>query len=400
MPGLLVAATGLGAGDLITASLAGSSIGVGLLWAVLVGALLKWLLNEGLARWQLATGTTLVEGWVTHLGPWVRNFFLAYFLLWSFVVGGALISACGVAGAGLLPIGDLETSKVVWGIVHSLVGLLLVRAGGFRLFQAAMAVSIAIMFVTVLLTAVLIGPDWAAVGAGLVRPAFPAGSVAWVVGLVGGVGGTVTLLSYGYWIREHGRREPADLGTCRLDLGVAYAATALFGVAMVVIGSRIRLDGSGAGVALALAGQLELALGAPGRWLFLIGFWGAVFSSLLGVWQGVPYLFADLLATRAGERKDPVALRSSSAYRRYQVALALVPMVLLGTSVPAVQLSYAVLGALFMPLLAVTLLQLNTRRRLVGAAMRNGPLVNVGLILTLAFFLVAGWRDLLDRFGG
>ena len=67
-PGLLVAATGIGAGDLATASFAGSYLGTTVLWAAVVGAFLKFVVTEGLARWQLATGTTLLEGVVEHLG--------------------------------------------------------------------------------------------------------------------------------------------------------------------------------------------------------------------------------------------------------------------------------------------------------------------------------------------
>jgi Mn2+/Fe2+ NRAMP family transporter len=89
-PGVLVAATGVGAGDLLTASLAGARVGLVVLWAPLVGAVLKWTLNEGIARWQMATGTTLLEGWSRRLGSWVRWVFLAYFLFWSLMVGGAL----------------------------------------------------------------------------------------------------------------------------------------------------------------------------------------------------------------------------------------------------------------------------------------------------------------------
>ena len=37
LPGLLVAATGVGAGDLATASIAGSLLGVSVLWAVIAG---------------------------------------------------------------------------------------------------------------------------------------------------------------------------------------------------------------------------------------------------------------------------------------------------------------------------------------------------------------------------
>ena len=53
-PGLLVAATGIGAGDLATASFAGSHLGTAVLWAALIGAFLKFEVDEGLARWQLA----------------------------------------------------------------------------------------------------------------------------------------------------------------------------------------------------------------------------------------------------------------------------------------------------------------------------------------------------------
>ena len=67
-PGILLAATGVGAGDLLTATLAGSEVGLAVLWAAVAGAILKWTLNEGLARWQLATDSTLLEGWARHLG--------------------------------------------------------------------------------------------------------------------------------------------------------------------------------------------------------------------------------------------------------------------------------------------------------------------------------------------
>ena len=50
-PGIVIAATGLGAGDLIAASVAGAKYGVAILWAAVLGAILKFTLNEGLARW-------------------------------------------------------------------------------------------------------------------------------------------------------------------------------------------------------------------------------------------------------------------------------------------------------------------------------------------------------------
>ena len=66
-PGLVVAAAGIGAGDVITATVTGARFGTTLLWAIVLTAVLKFLINENLTRWQLATGTTLIAGWIERL---------------------------------------------------------------------------------------------------------------------------------------------------------------------------------------------------------------------------------------------------------------------------------------------------------------------------------------------
>ena len=399
-PGILVATTGVGAGDLLTASIAGSKAGLAILWAALVGSFMKWTLNEGIARWQMATGTTLLEGWVTRLGRWIQWIFLAYFILWSFFVGGALVTACGVAASAILPLGDPVASKNSWSIIHSLAGLALVWLGGFALFERLMEAFIALKFVAVLITAVVLVQDWRTVLLGLTVPRVPLGALPWMLGVLGGVGGTVTLLSYGYWIREKGRSGEEGVRICRIDLGVCYLLTALFGVSMIIIGSRIQLDGAGIRLAGQLADQLALVLGPWGRWIFLLGFWGAVFSSLLGVWQSAPYLMADFYwlrsRKRAGleERLRTIDLKRTVAYRVFLVALAIVPLANLWLTVERVQLAYAVMGATFMPLLAVTLLILNNQTRWVGERFRSGWSMNAVLVLTVLLFAYVGYLQL------
>jgi len=406
-PGVLVAATGVGAGDLATAAFTGSRLGVAVLWAVLVGAFIKFVVNEGLARWQLATGETLLEGALRRLGLVGILVFGAYFFLWSFFVGSALMSACGAALHAIVPVfGDAATGKVVFGIVSSLLGVGLVLAGGFPLFEKVMGACIGVMFVTVTLTAVLLCHDWGTVARGLFVPRIPhvgGEGVGWTVALIGGVGGTLTLLCYGYWIREKGRTSPDDLPDCRIDLAVAYLMTALFGLAMVVIGSTIEVEGSGAGLVIRLADALAQPLGEAGRWAFLLGAFGAFFSSLLGVWQAVPYIFADYWRlARAGAapsaHSGPIDTKSRP-YRVYLFALAVVPMLGLLFSFREVQKLYAVFGALFMPLLALVLLVLNGRTDWVGARLRNRPLTSAVLLAIVALFVFFGYRELSAALG-
>ncbi len=395
-PGILVAATGVGAGDLATASLAGANLGVAVLWAVLIAAFLKFVLTEGLMRWQLATGDTLLEGCVTHLGLPFQIVFLLYLFSWSLFVGAALMGACGVAAHAIIPVlSEASTGKLWFGICHSLLGVVLVRIGGFRLFEKIMGFCIGIMFVTVLLSVVLIRPDWTAIARGAFIPSIPkldANGLEWTVALIGGVGGTLTVLCYGYWIREKGRVGGEALRVCRIDLAVGYAMTALFGAAMVIIGSQTRVEGSGAGLVVALAQRLEEPLGSLGKWTFLLGAWGAVFSSLLGVWQSVPYIFADFLSLCIGESREDRAKRvatHSATYRGYLLAIAVVPVLLLRFEFQSVQKLYAVFGACFIPFLAVSLIRLNGPERWVGRRFKNRPVTNLVLGATVAVFLLA-----------
>jgi len=243
---------------------------------------------------------------------------------------------------------------------------------------------------------------------------------------MGGVGGTVTVLCYGYWIREEGRRGAEELNTCRIDLAAAYAMTAIFGLAMVVIGSRLGpIEGGGATLIVEIARQLETTLGAVGpvaRWAFLVGAWGATFSSLLGVWQSTPYLFADCcsLAGRrrgtgqrrgdtgqrrgdTGQRRGDTGQRrgdneqtgrvdrQSLLYRAYLLGIALIPTVgLVAVQFKTIQKTYAVVGALFIPLLAIVLLVLTGRAKWVGARLKNSLCTSLILIGTLVFFLFVG----------
>jgi hypothetical protein len=100
----------------------------------------------------------------------------------------------------------------------------------------------------------------------------------------------------------------------------------------------------------------------------------------------------------SGDGKEPTLpanLSGTRAWRLYLVALALVPLPMLWVPLRNAQLAYAVVGALFMPLLAATLLVMNNRRDWVGE-LRGGWLVNAALTATLLLFLWVGLDEALD----
>lgn len=398
-PGIVVAATGVGAGDLVSTLLAGSKFGYTLLWAAVLGCLLKIALAEAVGRWHLASARTLFDGWRT-LGSWTTIYFAIYVVIWGFVYGATAMTSSALPLQALFPDGP---GLKFWAILTGLLGLAFVWFNRYAMVEKIMMVFVGVMFVVVVYVAIRVSPDLGDAVAGLL-PTLPDGSVLYTLGLVGGVGGTITMAAYGYWVNAKGWTDSGWMRMMRLDNRVAYVTTGIFVVAMLIIGaellhaSNIALASGDKGL-LDLSGILEDRFGTVTAKLFLIGFFAASFSSLVGVWHGVSLLFADFVERVKAARKDggrpEDAVRQiergererSLPFRGYLLWLTFPPMTLLWLEEPfGLVIAYGVLGAFFMPFLAVTLIWLlNTdrtphewRNRRFGLS--NGMLLVAGLL--------------------
>ncbi len=84
--------------------------------------------------------------------------------------------------------------------------------------------------------------------------------------------------------------------------GRATPVVALFGIFMIIVGQSVQVEGEGTGMLIVLSDRLGEELGPVGKWLFLIGTIGTVFSSLLGVWQAHAVSVRRMLAARRAAR--------------------------------------------------------------------------------------------------
>ena len=290
-----------------------------------------------------------------------------------------------------------------WAIIHGLAGMALVLTGKYKLFERIMTVMIGIMFITVVGSAVILLPNIGDILSGFV-PRTGDGSLLLVMGLLGGVGGTITMASYGYWIRENKWQGSKWIPMMKLDSAIGYVITGIFTVSLLVIGAEF-LYGSGIEIngeegLVTLSSMFSNEFGEVARWMFLIGAWSAAFSSLLGVWNGVPYLFADFVRMLRGKAEKTVKPISEKdpAYRAYLLWLTFPPMLLLFFDKPVfLVILYGALGALFMPFLAITLLWLLNSNR-VESAYKNGWLANIVLICCVLMFGYLSIVELINMF--
>ncbi|HZA44497.1 MAG TPA: Nramp family divalent metal transporter [Rubrobacter sp.] len=397
-PGLVVAATGVGAGDMVSSLTAGTEFGTVLIWAIILGAALKFALTEGLGRWYMATRTTVLDGW--HImGWWATGYFMVYLALVTFFFGAAAPSASALAVTAMFP-GVMPLWA--WAILHSVVfGFLICIIGQYELFERVMEVFVGLMFVTVVGLAIFLVPNVGALAVSTVLPRMPEGSLPFVLAVIGGVGGTFTLVSYTYWVRERGWRRPGWIPMMRTDLGVGYIATGIFMVAMLVIGAEL-LFASGTSIEdegglVELSNPIAERFGPVASWLFLVGFWAAATSSITGAWNGGAYLFGDLVRTirRIPEEEGEEYLSERGYFfRAFLVWITFPPMLLLTFDEPVlIVIIYASLGAFFMPFLAITLIWLLNRR--VDREYRSGLLSNLILGVSVLLFLYVGIQEIL-----
>jgi Mn2+/Fe2+ NRAMP family transporter len=396
-PGIVIAVTGVGAGDMVSSLVAGTDFGMVLIWAVVLGALLKWFLTEGIGRWYMASGQTILQGWHA-LGRGATYYFIVYLFIVTFVFGAAVTSTAALATDAAFP----DTLPVwAWAMLHAVAAFIIVGIGRYGLFELIMKIFAGLKFGIVILLAILLAPNLGELALGFV-PRIPEGALINVLAIIGGVGGTYSLAAYNYWVRERGWRRSSWIPMMRTDVTVGYALTALFMVSMLVIGAEL-LFGTGTSISddeglVALVNPLQDRFGVLASWAFLIGFWAVATGAMIGAWNGGAYLFADAIRTIRevpDDEAEEYLSEKSLYFRGFLAWMTFPPMVLLALGQPvALVIVYASLGALFLPFLAITLLLLLNSNR-VAPEYRNRIVSNVFLVASVIPFVVVGVQEVL-----
>ncbi|UBM58138.1 Nramp family divalent metal transporter [Marinilongibacter aquaticus] len=387
-PGLLVAAAGIGAGDMIM----GIQIGFQFRWlfvlAILLACILKYTITEGIAKHQLASGKSVIQRWNETMPLGIRLLFLSFLLIWSFMVGGALLSATGLAANALFP----QLSIHSWALLQSLLACALVYWGHYGLVENITRLLVGLMFFILIPMAIFLlfqdcPPQNTKLAVEHIEP------VTMIMAILGGVGGSVTMLSYGGWLKERKWTGSTYFSDVKTDLIFSYAITGLFLFALVGIASQIESPAEISGSKLIfLVGQtMAKHFGEWADYFFKICFWGVVFSSVLTVWSGVPYLFSDF--SEGFAKKDIDKSSSGPTYRIFLLMLSLAPLFLVYTQNTLRNvINYTLISSVFVAGISLNLLFINNKKEWVGQ-FRNNSLTKAALWLsTIAFSLLLIWQ--------
>lgn len=340
-PGLVLAATAIGASHLVLAPTAGAAFGYALLWAMWFSHLVKYPAFECAPRFAAATGTSLLDGYARVPGP--RGWALAVFLLGTVVQGvtvlaGVLGVAASVAYAAFpgLPI-------PVWSLFLGLGIAALLATGGFDGLSALSKWMLAGLTAMTVFAFVARppGPEFVE---GLVRPRIPPESVVLLAAILGWMPtGIDVAVWHSMWALERrdewARRRPRSkraaegvaaraFATGRLDLWMGYGLSFVLSVLFVALGAEVLrpagLVPQGPEVAITMARLYTESLGSWVYPLFMVAAFFGMFSTAYGVMDGFPRAFAQTVvrlwggsggARRAADPDDEIR-RAATAGRR------------------------------------------------------------------------------------
>lgn len=348
-PGLILAASIVGTGELIATTSLGARAGFSLLWLILLSCVIKVFVQVELGRYAITHGRTSLAAFDSLPGPRVGASWLCWFYVLMVVATQAQIAAMeGTVGqAAHMAFPDASAAMAamagrvvpawgsylgtheehIWAFLTTVAAVLLLLSGGYRRLERITTFLVAaVTLFTVASVAVLQWTSFRITPADLrggFNLALPASAVALAFSAFGITGvGASELVAYPYWCIEKGyarstgpRSETDDwaarargwIRVMKLDAWFSMVVFTVATVAFYLLGAgvlhRQGLDPSGKDMIATMSGMYlaplegtRLAFLRPFTTVaFLLGAWAVLFKTLYVATAGNSRMTADFL---------------------------------------------------------------------------------------------------------
>jgi Mn2+/Fe2+ NRAMP family transporter len=340
-PGLILAGSIVGTGELIATTSLGAEQGYVLLWLILLSCIIKVFVQVELGRYAITHGKTTLGAIDSLPGPRLGTSWLGWLWLFMMLTTQAQIAAMeGLVGQAA-DMAFPNTSKWLarglgsvhagwgsflaghpehfWAALTGVAAIVLLLSGGYKRLEHVTTALVAL--VTLVTVACVAGLPWTDYP---VRPdelakgftfALPATGIALAFSTFGITGvGASELFAYPYWCIEKGyarhvgprtddeawaRRARGWMRVMQLDAWFSMVVFTVATVAFYLLGAAVLkpqgLDPQGAGMIQTLSQMYVQPLGRWTREVFLIGAWAVLFKTLYVATAANSRLTADFL---------------------------------------------------------------------------------------------------------
>lgn len=334
-PGMILAASIVGSGELIATTNLGAQVGYVGLWIILLSCFIKPVIQSELGRFTIASGETGLAGLNRVPGPRFKiNWIViawAIMTLMTMLQIGAMFGGVAQVMSLLVP----AISVNIWIVILLVISLFLLLGGGYERIEGIAVIKVGLFTALTFLSALLLMRmpqyfSWSAAAEGL-KFKMPAAGFDQAVAVFGIVGvGASELFMYPYWCVEKGyarfagKYDGSSEWTARARGWVKVMNTDILASMFIYTVATIAFYLLGAGVLhgmglIPAAKEAEMiptlsniytqTLGAWAVWLFYVGAIATLYGTIFAGTAANARVFADLVRLTGAFRNDDYATR-------------------------------------------------------------------------------------------
>lgn len=417
-PGMILAASIVGSGELIATTNLGAQIGYVGLWIILLSCFIKPVIQAELGRYSIASGETGLAGLNKVPGP---RFKLNWIVIAWFVMTMITLMQLGAMFGGVAQVMNLlvpALSVPVWVVILLGLTLALLLGGGYERIEGIAVVKVALFTMLTLMSALLLTRmpqyfSWSAAAEGL-KFKLPAEGLSQAVAVFGIVGvGASELFMYPYWCVEKGYARYAGkydgspswqarargwVKVMHMDILASMLIYTIATIAFFLLGAGV-LHGMGmipgnneTKMIATLSNIYTQTFGGWAVWLFYAGAIATLYGTIFAATAANSRVFADMIRLTGAFRNDDYATRVKVRNGYVVISLLIaVGMYFFSQAPVKMVLAGGIAQSLMLPIIGIGALVLH--HRYIPDELRPSKLVTVALwICTIIIaVLMAYW---------
>ena len=393
-PGAMVAAAFIGPGTITTASVAGATTGITLIWAIVFSVLATVLLQELAVRSALTTDrdlASLIKGF--GAGRWWGTPLLLLIIL-AVGVGNAAYQSGNLSGAGIGLSTALGIDSAIVVLLCAIAAAILIVINRYRWLERILVALVAMMGVLFSALAILLAPLLLVQSEGRLLPDFSSTNLTLVLALIG-----TTVVPYNLFLHATAARKRwqgcsvgVALSGARWESCVAIFFGGATTVAIVVVAAALVPGDTDQSPLNAVISAIEVQLPGWGAIVLGIGLFAAGLTSAIAA----PVAAGWTICGAMGWSVDP----DSSSFKIVALTVVLIGsfFALVTTRPAALIVTAQVTNALLLPLIALVLMMV-ANSALLPSGYRNSVMLNTLAALVLATMTLLAVGKLVNILG-
>ena len=393
-PGAMVAAAFIGPGTITTASVAGATTGITLIWAIVFSVLATVLLQELAVRSALTTDrdlASLIKGFGAGR-LWGTPLLLLIIL--AVGVGNAAYQSGNLSGAGIGLSTALGIDSAIVVLLCAIAAAILIVINRYRWLERILVALVAMMGVLFSALAILLAPLLSIQSEGRLLPDFSSTNLTLVLALIG-----TTVVPYNLFLHATAARQRwqgcsvgVALSGARWESCVAIFFGGATTVAIVVVAAALVPGTTDQSPLNAVISAIEAQLPGWGAIVLGIGLFAAGLTSAIAA----PVAAGWTICGAMGWSVDP----DSSSFKIVALTVVLIGsfFALVTTRPAALIVTAQVTNALLLPLIALVLMMV-ANSALLPSGYRNSVMLNTLAALVLATMTLLAVGKLVNILG-